>query len=162
MIEIYKNVFVGNELDYEANVRHQNGWGVVHACKEPYHRQTIGYTGRACAKTHPEYLLAKRGDRLILNLVDVEDPSWVSPIIVDETMKFLDDEIKRGLKVLIHCNQGLSRSAGLGLLYLAHIGQYHNMDFVTAENMYKKIYPLYQPAGGIRGYCINNWNNYRV
>lgn len=162
MIEIYKNLFIGNELDYETNVKQQEGWIVIHACKEPYHRQAVGYSGRACAKSHPEYLFAQRGNHLILNLVDVDDPNWVSPIIVDETMKFIDDGLKKGLKALIHCNQGMSRSAGLGLLYLAHIGQFHDMDFLTAEIKYQKIYPPYQPAGGIRGYCMKNWNSYRI
>ncbi len=162
MIEIYSNLFIGNELDYETNVKQQNGWIVVHACKEPYHRQALGYSGRACSKEHPEYLFALRDHRLILNLVDVENPSWVSPIIVDEAIKFIDSGLKKGLKVLVHCNQGMSRSAGLGLLYLAYIGQFHNMDFFSAEEEYRKLYPPYNPAGGIRGYCEENWSKYRV
>jgi hypothetical protein len=160
MIEIYNGLFVGNEIDYENNVRQQNGWAIVHACKEPYHRQAVGYSGRACAKTHPEYLLAHRGNHLMLNLVDVDNPDWVSPIIVDEAMNFVDVNLMKGLKVLIHCNQGMSRSASLGLLYLAHIGQFHDMDFLIAEAKYINIYPPYQPAGGMRGYCLINWNKY--
>ena len=162
MIEIHKDLYVGNELDFETNVKFQSGWIVVHACKEPYHRQAIGYTGRACAKTHPEYLFALRGNRLILNLVDVDDPSWVSPIIIDEAIKFLDEGLSKGLKALVHCNQGMSRSPGLGLLYLAHIGHFLSIDFLTAETMFREIYPLYQPAGGTRGFCIQNWDKYRL
>lgn len=77
----------------------------------------------------------------MLNLVDVDNPDWVSPIIVDETMNFVGANLKQGLNVLIHCNQGMSRSAGLGLLYLAHIGQFYGMDFIVAETQYIKIYP---------------------
>jgi predicted protein tyrosine phosphatase len=160
MVEIHKDLYIGNELDYEENVKHQSGWIIVQACKEPYHRQALGYSGRACAKTHPEYLLAFRDNRLILNLVDVDNPDWVAPIIVDEAMNFLYDGLNKGFKALIHCNQGISRSAGLGLLYLAHIGQFNNMDFQTAEKEYLNMYPPYQPAGGIRGYCTLNWNKY--
>jgi predicted protein tyrosine phosphatase len=160
MIEIHNNLFIGNEMDYETNVKHQDGWAIVHACKEPYHRQAVGYSGRACAKTHPEYLLAHRGNRLMLNLVDVDNPDWVSPIIVDETMNFVDVNLSQGLKILIHCNQGMSRSAGLGLLYLAHSGYLRGMDFTDAEEQYIKIYPYYRPAEGIRGYCITNWSKY--
>ena len=43
----------------------------------------------------------------------------------------------------------MSRSAGLGLLYLAHIGQFHDLDFLIAETRYRKIYPPDQPAAGI-------------
>lgn len=116
MIEIYKNIFVGNELDYEQTVKYRDGWAVVHACKEPYHRQALGYTGRAASKTHPEYLVARRGDRLILNLVDVDNPDWINPVIIDAAIEFIDNALKKGEYVLVHCNQGMSRSAGIGFL----------------------------------------------
>lgn len=75
MIEIAKNIYVGNEADYEMCVQGNAEWAIVHACKEPYHRQAVGYSGRACSKLHPEYLFAERGNRIMLNLVDVEDPT---------------------------------------------------------------------------------------
>lgn len=103
-------------MDYQNNVKSLDGWAVVHACKEPYHRQAVGYSGRACAKSHPEYLLAHRGNHLMLNLVDVDNLDWVSPIIVDEAINFIDVSLSQGMNVLIHCNRGMSRSAGLGPL----------------------------------------------
>ncbi len=39
MIEIYPNLFIGKVDDYEFQVKGQEGWSTVHACKEPYHRQ---------------------------------------------------------------------------------------------------------------------------
>ncbi len=77
MIEVYPFLYIGDQNDYESNVKHQPGWYVVHACKEPYHRQALGYTGRAVSNTHPEYLIARRGNRLILNMVDADDPSYI-------------------------------------------------------------------------------------
>lgn len=65
MIEVCPNLCVGSEHD-EQRIRGQAGWFFIHACKEPYHRQALGYTGRAAAKTHPEYLIARRNGRLIL------------------------------------------------------------------------------------------------
>lgn len=147
-------------MDYESSVKKQNGWAIVQACKEPYHRQAIGYSGRACSKDNPEYLLAHRGNRLILNLVDVDNPDWVSPFIVDTAMNFIDENLGNGLKVLVHCNQGCSRSAGLGLLYLAYEGMFSGLNFLEAEMKYKKVYPFYAPAGGIRGYIMKNWSKY--
>ena len=162
MIEIMNDLFVGNEMDYETLVKQKDGWAIVHACKEPYHRQAVGYSGRACSKSHPEYLIARRGNRLMLNLVDVDNPDWVHPSIVDTAMQFIDENLNNGHKVLIHCNQGCSRSAGLGMLYLAHIGKLFGMDFPSAEIEYKKIYAPYAPAGGIRGYIIRNWPKYCI
>lgn len=160
MTEIYPGLFIGNETDYEMTVKHQENWAVVHACKEPYHRQALGYSGRACAKEHPEYLLAYREDRLILNLVDVDNPAWISPTIIDNAIDFIDKHLAQGQKILVHCNQGQSRSASIGLLYLARKGEYTNCDFLEAESRYREKYPSYNPAYGIRGFCIQNWRQF--
>ena len=161
MIEIYKNVFVGNEVDYEKNVKQQNGWAVVQACKEPYHRQALGYSGRAANKNHPEYLFAVRDSRLILNLVDVDNPEWISPIIIDKAIEIIDEAVESGKSVLIHCNQGMSRSAGIGFLYLAHRGIFEGMNFGEAEMKYISIYPQYNPARGMHEFIKTNWNKYK-
>ena len=49
MIEVYPNLFIGSEDD-EAAIRGQSGWFIIHACKEPYHRQALGYAGRVPPK----------------------------------------------------------------------------------------------------------------
>jgi len=82
MIEVMPNLFVGDQSD-EAQIRGQAGWFVIHACKEPYHRQALGYSGQGAPKTHPEYLIAQREGRLILNLVDVPNVAFISPLIMD-------------------------------------------------------------------------------
>ena len=74
MVEIFPNLFIGTEQDYEYNVKGNPDWVTVHACKYPYHQRELGYTGRAAPKNHPEYLIARRDRRLILNLVDAPDP----------------------------------------------------------------------------------------
>ena len=160
MIKIKGNLYVGNQEDYECNVRLQSGWAIVHACKEPYHRQELGYSGRAASKNHPEYLIAYRGDRLILNLVDVDNVDWISPIIIDEAIAFIDEKLSEGKKVLVHCNQGMSRSAGIALLYLATKGAYSEKDFVTSEHEFEQIYPPYNPTKGIKDYMMINWSKY--
>jgi len=77
MIEIVTNLFIGSQDDYELTVRHETGWRVIHACKEPYHRQALGYRGQGAPRNDPEYLVAVRGERLMLNMVDVTDPSFL-------------------------------------------------------------------------------------
>lgn len=161
MIEITKDLFIGCQDDYEEIVKKQEGWFVIHACKEPYHRQALGYTGRGAANTHPEYLIAERGNRLILNLVDVDNPAYISKEIIDTAIKAIEDNIKTN-KVLVHCNQGCSRSAVIGLLYLHYTDIIPNDDFETAEQEYLKIYPAYNPANGMRIFAKTNWNNYKL
>jgi hypothetical protein len=113
MRKVMQNLFVGNEVDYETNVRNDNSWAVVHACKEPYHRQALGYSGRGAPKGHPEYLIAKRGTRLILNMVDADNPAYIPKEIIDAALQFIHEQLASGKKVLVHCNQGASRSAPL-------------------------------------------------
>jgi len=159
MIEVAKNLFIGNQDEYEYKVKGNEGWTIVHACKEPYHRDLLGYTSRGAPKTHPEYLLAKRGDCLFLNIVDVESPDYIAKDIIDAALMFIREALKNNCKCLVHCNQGESRSPSIGLLYLAINGSL-SKDFVEAENEFRKLYPSYNPKNGIRGFIINHWNEY--
>ena len=162
MKEVCNDLFVGNQDDYEYNIKNNiNDWYVIQACKEPYHRQALGYTGRGAPKNHSEYLIAKRGNRLILNLVDVNDPSYVAKEIIDEAISFIKDGIKSNKKVLVHCNQGMSRSPSIAMLYLAiHTDLLDKNSFEESEKIFKEIYPNYVPANGIRQFMINNWKHY--
>lgn len=160
MIEVAPNLYIGNQEDYELKVRFQADWFVIHACKEPYHRQALGYTGRAASKDHPEYLMAVRENRLILNLVDVDNVAYVSPLIIDTALNTISEQLA-STKVLVHCNQGQSRSAVIGLLYLAKSGLLNSTSFDQAEQEYLKRYPAYAPAKGMRDYARINWVKYK-
>jgi predicted protein tyrosine phosphatase len=160
MIEVHPGLFVGNQDDYESNVKHQSGWRVVHACKEPYHRQTLGYTGRAAPKSHPEYLLARRGNRLILNLVDADNPSFFAPVIFDTAIDFIHEGLAAGDKVLVHCNLGESRGPGVAMLYLGSNTGTLQRDFELAESTFHGLYPSYRPSPGMRAFLAQQWHSY--
>ena len=59
MREVYKNLYIGNQQDYETGTFTPSEWAFLLAAKEPWHRQALGYTGRAAAKDDPEYLMTK-------------------------------------------------------------------------------------------------------
>lgn len=161
MIEIYPNLYIGDENDYEHNVKHQDNWFVIHACKEPYHRRTLGYQGRGAPKQHPEYLIARRDSRLILNLVDADNPAYIPKEIIDAALEFIHESLQSGRPVLVHCNQGSSRSPGIGLLYLAtQTDRLPTNSYQEAEAAFRTLYPFYNPAGGIRGFLMQNWVTY--
>jgi predicted protein tyrosine phosphatase len=160
MIEIFPNLFVGTQQDYEFSVKNQPGWLIVHACKEPYHRQELGYTSQGAPKSHPEYLIARRGNRLILNLVDAPDPRYIPKEIIDAALAFIDQGMKSSQKVLVHCNLGESRSPSIGLLYLATYTDQLPKDFALAEQAFRNIYPMYNPKTGMRGFLAENWEGY--
>jgi len=160
MIEIFPNLFIGTEQDYEFNVKGKPDWVVVHACKEPYHRQELRYTSRGAPKGHPEYLIAKRERRLILNLVDAPDPNYIPKEIIDAVIDYIHEGLGNSHKVLVHCNLGESRSPSIGLLYLAIYTDKVQKDFAMAEQTFREIYPAYKPGLGMRGFMMKNWDSY--
>ena len=114
MVEITKNLFIGNQEDYEYNVKRKTDWFVVHACKEPYHRMLLGYKGRSAPKEHSEYLIGIRENRLFLNIIDADNPNYIPKEIIDAAIDFIESSLSSGSKCLVHCNQGESRSPSIG------------------------------------------------
>ena len=159
MKEIAPKLWIGSQSDFEELDPFGTEWAIVHACKEPHHRQALGYTGRAAPKEHPEYLFAKRGKRLILNLIDADDPKYVPKDVIDAAVGHIRDSIKAGEFVLCHCNQGASRSPTIGLLYLA---PEMPEDFEQAEAKFRDLYPAYAPAEGMRKFAREHWQAYRT
>ena len=161
MIEIHPLLHVGSEYYYETIVRHRPDWRVVHACKEPYHRHALGYTGRAAPKNHPEYLIARRGHRLILNLVDAPDPAYIPKEIIDVAVEFIHQSLDDGANVLVHCNEGMSRAPTIALLYLLrHTDRLQTNGVDAAVQSFRAIYPSYAPAAGVAGFARINFAHY--
>ena len=161
MIEIHPNLYVGHKGDYEYQVQSQDGWAVVHACKEPYHRQLLGYRTRGAPKDHPEYLYAERGNRLYLNLVDANDPAYILEEIIDKALAFIHEKLTQGLKVLVHCNQGESRGPGIGFLYLLlRTDALPKTSLDDALAKFRQIYPAFSPSRGISGFIAAHWEEY--
>lgn len=162
MIEVAPQLYVGDQNDYvrlskSIGLRFAKEWAVVHACKEPHHREALGYTGRAAPKEHPEYLFARRDNRLMLNLVDVDGPAYVAKEIIDAALAFIAAHLAQNKKVLVHCNQGKSRSPIIAVLYLAPT---LSTDSMIAEAQFTHTYPHYSPARGMRDFALANWDHY--
>ncbi len=158
MIEVHPGLWVGSQAEFERGAFAPELWAIVHACKEPHHREALGYTGRSVEQTHPEYLIARRGHRLILNLVDVEDPQWIAEEIMDQAVAFIHENLTAGRSVLLHCNQGYSRSPSIAMLYLAtHTDRLSRSSFEQAKAAFLLMYPRFSPAGGMHGFLQDRW-----
>lgn len=159
MKEVIENLYVCNQEDYE-NGSFSDGFSFLLAAKEPFHRSAIGYSGRALNKDHPEYLMAKRDNKLILNLVDAPKSMFFDKGLIDSALDFIGKELGKDRKVLIVCNQGESRSASISLLWLLKEGHLMGDTLEDVEAEFLKLYPNYNPGAGMRGFVKENWNYY--
>ncbi|MBN2287628.1 MAG: dual specificity protein phosphatase family protein [Tissierellales bacterium] len=154
MIEIIHNLYVGDDSDCtSANFEY-----VVNACKT-CHQNALGYRG-SLQNTHPNYLIYESGRNLYLNMVDMERellPLYTNPIMF-AAMKFLDMYIKDHI-ILIHCNQGISRSPSIALLYCAKSKIIPFTSYQDAVNNFVELYPLFSPGRGISLYMNRNFSN---
>jgi hypothetical protein len=157
MIEVMPRIWVGSQSDYEAG-DWDGPWRFVHACKEPHHRQALGYTTRGALADHEEYLVARRDNRIILNLVDTADPKFVHKEMIDAALEFMRESVRKNAQVFVHCNQGRSRSPTIAMLYMAPALP---EEFEEAEAYMSVIYPDYAPAKGMQEFARENWSTYR-
>lgn len=154
MIKVYNNLYVGNDTSCS---RCDAEWAIVHACKM-CHQKYLQYK-KALPQNHPSYLVHQEKNHLFLNLVDMErmfQPSFTHPIM-SAAFEFLNEQILQR-KVLIHCNQGQSRSSGVALAYMARNNLINNTDIKSAYNEFIKLYPPTQLGKGIALYLANFWN----
>lgn len=162
MLVIYPNVYVGNDIDAEkllAIYNHEE-WFILHCAKEKWHRQFVGYVGRGAPKESPEYLFARRGNRMALNMVDAKSPMFFSKEMITAGLDFLEEGHKAGKKLLIHCNVGESRGPSTAMLFVFKRILKNNATFEEAEKELKQIYPTYNPGEGIRGHLMQYWDEY--
>jgi len=155
MQEIHENVFVGCDADVDEFMAEYPDGAVIHAAKEKWHREAVGYTGRGAPKDHPEYLVAKRGTELMLNLVDSPKPEFIPEDCFDAAYSFfVDKHMEQGLPILIHCNQGKSRGPGVALycLLVSCLVQPETSDgLLDIDDTFEELGISYELGDGIRG-----------
>ena len=82
--------------------------------------------------------------------------STCSYAIFDGALTFIHAAVLAGSPVLIHCTQGVSRSASIGMLYLSHhTDRIQTDDYAQAAEIYSHIYPPFSLGKAIR-YFLNS------
>lgn len=147
MKEIYKNLYVGDDEDYE-KVKDKQDFYIIRSCKEGQggHRAVLGYTERGAPKDD-NYYFVERPRLLSLNLVDPPHESFIPPQVVNKALSFARKHLEQNHKVLIACNSGFSRAPSLGLLMMYELGK---LPASRAISMYRKIYPDFAPSEGFK------------
>ena len=91
---------------------------------------------------------------------NVAQVSFVAPIIIDTAVGAIHHNIGAA-RVLVHCNQGFSRSPSIALLYLLkHTNALGSRDYTVALDAFRALYPAYLPAQGMADYVRINWGKY--
>ena len=157
MIEVSKNLFVGNEDEYKQNRYLMNEWRIIHACKEPYHREIMGYTGRAAPKQRGyHYVYDSKGD-LFMNIIDGVPAQYYDFFMMREAVLCAVKAFENNKKVFVHCNQGESRAPIIAMLIMRTINKLTG-SFQNSFFEFKKIYASINPSNGICEFASKNWN----
>lgn len=149
-------LYVGDDED-DAEAR-KKGFAILRCCKDgPHsHRQMLGYTTQGAPKGK-DYLHVTRGMFMALNLIDVDDPTFIQEGAIFPGLDFIHRHLKVGDRVLVHCNAGHSRGPTVGLLFLRTVGELPH-DFTTSEKVFRTLYPEYDPGRGLRTFARAHWN----
>lgn len=157
MKEITNNLYIGSLVDLQEFSLEEDAF--VHATQTT-HYQIMGWnwTTNKPNRNHPNYIIWEDNNRLSLNWVDgpAHLYKWSGPETFSRILDFIDSWIEER-KVFIHCNQGISRSPTLGLLYLAkRLKTIPDDTFLSAKKEFMNIYPIYNPSG-ISNYVNQSW-----
>jgi hypothetical protein len=154
--EVLPRLWVGGDADYD-KVKDRENWAFVRCCKygSGGHQQTLGYHTPAAPKG-PNYLWVNKGQRLALNMIDLDDPNFHDPEMIDKALEFIKSKLADGKIVLVSCNKGHSRAPTIALMYMRAIGEMP-YNFVQSERFFRVLYPDYEPAQGVRQFARSHW-----
>jgi hypothetical protein len=155
MIEVYKNIFIGDDID--CNSVNNSEFNIVHACKT-CHKTKLGYIGNLNS-SDPNYLIYELENNIYLNLVDMNRilPDYTNKPF-KEAFIFINNSLNDGKKVLIHCNKGMSMICSIGMCYLAKNSLINKENFNLARTEFKTLYPNENLGIGFENYLTNFWN----
>lgn len=121
------------------------------------HQSVVGWEGRGCNPLSPYYLYMRDYDAIYLNMIDGDKPEYVSDIMVNAALNFIDHWIGGGSEVFIYCSLGESRAPSIALMYLLE-----NNLIERSENTFKifkeKYCRSYNPRCGNLLYIKKRWN----
>jgi hypothetical protein len=159
MENIIPRLFVGSDKDYERFEGHA-GWSFLRPIKDGPggHRQTLGYTSLAAPHDKNYLWIRDKKNHLALNLIDVDDPEFISDDMLDVGIRFIKERLDVGDKVLVACNAGHSRSTTITLMFLRTQDEMPD-SFLASEKKFRGIYHLYDPSRGMRAHAKRRWQD---
>ena len=105
--------------------------------------KALGVTAIVNMRTHNDYNDAAHEGIKYLHLPTVDNTPPPIEVLL-QGAKFIDDEIKNGGSVYVHCRQGLGRGPTMALAYLIKIG----MTYDDAYSLIKNVRVFINPRPG--------------
>lgn len=152
------NIFVGTKEEYHRAV--SQGMKIVCALNRANgfvtHQSQVGWSGRGCNKDNPYYLFKEESDAIYLNMIDGDDPKYVSDEMIDAALNFMKKHLNNNETIFIYCSLGESRSPSIALMYMIEQG-FIDINDNTLVNFRDNFYTKYQPKGGNAEYIVDRW-----
>lgn len=139
---------VGGRSDFLA-VGHDQSWARVNVAKT-VHGQILG---RIPARGDRNYIFFEDPEQglMSVNWVDAPSPTlfkWTEPAGLVRILDFIESQRDLGKKVLVSCDQGISRAPTVGLLYASkRLGIIDSTSYGAAHQEFVGLYPMYRPSG---------------
>jgi len=152
------NLYVGAKEEYA--YAYHDGMKIVCALNRAKgyvsHQSVVGWEGRGCNPTHPNYLFKREEDAIYLNMIDGDDPKYVNDEMVNPALEFIHENLSKGEKVFIYCSLAESRSPSIALMYLLEYNLIEkNEDAIS--NFKDNFYLNYSPKNGNLLYIKKRW-----
>jgi hypothetical protein len=141
-IQVYPGLFVGPGID--ARTFYGN---ILHCAKEPWYVDGLKNQGVPVCSN----VLRTNAREMALNMIDAEKASFFPDEMINAGLDFITDTFAEGESILLHCNQGISRSPSMAFLWMFEHG-FLDKEFRYAVPQFKKIYKDWGPANGIWDY----------
>lgn len=142
------NTALGQEMKIVCALNRANGF-VTHQSK-------VGWSGRGCNKDNPYYLFKEEEHAIYLNMIDGDDPKYVSDEMINAALGFMKKHLDNDETIFVYCSLGESRSPSIALMYMLEHGFIDVSDnvFVDFRN---NFYAKYQPKLGNAQYIVKRW-----
>jgi len=148
MTNVYGNLWVGSLED--SNLINKKEYAIIHATKSSFDKSF----GQVIYEVENE---------LFLNWVDSKEAKYFDfnncgISVFEKTLNFIDKWIN-SKKIFVHCNEGISRSPSIIMVYMAkRMGVITNKDHVFTEREFTdNFYPSYFAGKGISDFLFKNW-----
>jgi len=133
---------------------------MVHACKTPCHDYAVATFGHLIPKSE-RHLSCEIENNLFLNMIDARTPDKFSIDMFNAAMDFMWRSFEDKRHIVVHCNQGASRSPMLCMLFMAkRLRLFRESDCLQTMLDFGKQF-LFDPSDGIVRFVGGAWKHIR-